>query len=472
MKKRLAAVSIALIALLLFVGIDARAYTYYDISALKANGFKTCPDSSGGMFLSGETDGSLEMWYVTANSVKTFSFYEDGLKNEAFSGCGSMAAAVFSGTEVWSGNQRLSQLQVLTYNFSTNSSDVNTISADINGEDGFALGKNGYYIIQSDLKTVKYYSLSGRLQYNIYSDHPLYQLIYDSAESKLYAAYDGGMFVLNGKNFYDMGEISTPVTLSGKAAVTGSDGGIYSLSGSKLRYMCSIPSGTSSAIIGSKIYYSSGSVLYGQTNSGELVQKLDVGVYIENIFVCGSKAAVISSSGELSVVAPSEMTVIKTSSDSPQSSGGSIPQSNGSQTNSQGDFNGYSGSITSSIYTIDNSNMTISGIANGTTIAAFKSNIKYGSYKVSFKTYDGNSKTSGNVGTGFTVKFSGSDEKRYTLIVPGDLTGEGNVNSRDVKLYMSYLCGETELAFPFTEAFDINGDNQNDTLDLLIASKH
>lgn len=471
MRKRIAAINTALVALLLLVGTEARAYTYYDIFDLKSGCFKTCVDSSGGLFASGEVNGSLEIWYVNENSVKPFSFYTDGLKIESFSGCGSMAAAVLSGTEVWSGNRLISQLQVLTYDFNTNSSDVNTISAEISGENGFALGKNGYYIIQHDLKTIQYYSLGGRLQYSIYSDCPVYQLIYDNAEGKLYTAYDGGMYVLNGRELCDIGGISTPVTLSGKAAVTGNDGRVYSLSSGKLHYMCDIPSGKSAAVIGNKIYYSSGSVLYGQTSSGKIVQKTDIGDYIETVLLCGSKAAVISSSGELSLVAPSEMTNIKPESNSRPSSSGSGAQGNGSKNDSQGNLNGYSGSITSSVYTIDNSSMTISGIKHGTTIASFKSNIKYGGYKVSFKNHSGNSKTSGNVGTGFTVKFSGADEKSYTLIVPGDLTGEGNVNSRDVNLYMSCLCGETELAFPFAEAFDINSDSQNDTIDMLIASR-
>lgn len=115
--------------------------------------------------------------------------------------------------------------------------------------------------------------------------------------------------------------------------------------------------------------------------------------------------------------------------------------------------------------------MTINGIKSPTTIAKFKQNINYEGYKASFISYSGSSKTSGNVGTGFKANFSGEDYKSYTLIVPGDITGEGNINSRDVRLYMEVLCSVQQLQGAYLQASDINGDGICDTLDLLIAAR-
>lgn len=467
-KKRIAAVNIVILIALVFLNVNVQAYTYYDISALKSSdGFKSCVDSSDGMYFAGEVDGNLEMWYVSSGNAVSFSFFTDGLKNEAFSGCGSMVAAIFGGTDVRQNGVILSRLQILTYDFDTNTADMNTISATICGENGFALGKNCYYIIQNDLKTISSYSLSGKLQFSVYSERPVYQLIYDSASATLYVAYDGGMYLLKEKTLYDLGELATPISLAGKATISSSDGGVYSVSSAGLRYMCSVPTGSKAVVVRNRIYYSDGSVLYGQTSSGEVVCRFDAGFYIEDIFICSTKIAAVNAEGKLSVIDTGEMTVVQkeTEPGTNNSNTSSIPNNQSSNV-AQG-----TREISSSVYSIDNSRMTISGIKPGTTLAAFKSNMNYNGYKVSFRNYNGNSRTSGNVGTGFTATFSGEDERSYTLIVSGDLTGEGNINSLDVKQYMSFLCGKTELLSPFMAAFDINGDGINDTLDLLIAAK-
>lgn len=463
-KKRLAALLLALA--LVFSYTQAGAYTYYDISKIVgSDDYRHCADSSGGIYLSGLVGTSLELMYINGSGASSFSFEPDGLKLEAFSGCRGIAGAVFSGTDVRENGVMLSQLQILTYDYNSNFSDVNTISATIGGDDCFALGRDKYYIIQDDHRTIRAYSLGGVFLFSVYSAYPVYQLIYDSAADCLYAAYDCGIYLLDGKTLFDLGDIKTPVSLSGKSALTSSSGKVYTVNGRTMNYLCTVPV-NSCAVVNNRVYYSSGSTLYSASSSGELISSLDVGGYIFCVFPCGTRVAAMTDTSELLIVEPNEMNALTKPTVPNQSNASS--SDNGTKTSSvtQG-----TGTISSSVYDIDETNRVITGIKCGTTIAVFKSNIDYDGYGVSFRNYDGNTRTSGNVGTGFTAEFSGADTKSYTLIVSGDLTGEGNINSLDVRKYMQWLCGKTELASPFMTAFDINSDGLCDALDLLIAAK-
>lgn len=75
---------------------------------------------------------------------------------------------------------------------------------------------------------------------------------------------------------------------------------------------------------------------------------------------------------------------------------------------------------------------------------------------------------SGKLGTGMTASY-GND--KYTIIVLGDLTGEGNVNSKDMEALMKHLTGELILNKIALTAADINSDNFVNTKDLLALSR-
>ncbi len=75
---------------------------------------------------------------------------------------------------------------------------------------------------------------------------------------------------------------------------------------------------------------------------------------------------------------------------------------------------------------------------------------------------------SGKLGTGMTATY-GND--KYTIIVTGDLTGEGNVNTKDLKTLMKHLTGELILSKTALKASDVNSDNFVNTKDLLALSR-
>ena len=104
----------------------------------------------------------------------------------------------------------------------------------------------------------------------------------------------------------------------------------------------------------------------------------------------------------------------------------------------------------------------------GTTIAEFRSDISYTGCTPSFFSAAGNEITSGQLGTGCKAVFSGSRAvRRYSFMIPGDLTGEGNVNSRDETALSSFLLGESSTAIP-TAAADLNKNSKADTGDLVL----
>ena len=81
---------------------------------------------------------------------------------------------------------------------------------------------------------------------------------------------------------------------------------------------------------------------------------------------------------------------------------------------------------------------------------------------------DGTYVTKGKLGTGMLAKFSGHTLK---IIVKGDLTGEGNINSRDLNALMKHLVESKLLNDPYLTAADINDDKSIDTKDLLLLAK-
>lgn len=103
----------------------------------------------------------------------------------------------------------------------------------------------------------------------------------------------------------------------------------------------------------------------------------------------------------------------------------------------------------------------IENIPAGTTLAQIKKNIDYGDYQIEFVNHNGKIVTSGQIGTNWTIKFiSPYQVKEYIVIILNDITGEGNINSKDTALLAKFLCESEEL----TEAQLIAADMDQDGL--------
>lgn len=88
------------------------------------------------------------------------------------------------------------------------------------------------------------------------------------------------------------------------------------------------------------------------------------------------------------------------------------------------------------------------------------------------KNYAGKAIKNGNVGTGtiITVK---SDNKllTYQIILTGDISGEGNINSTDIDKLIDVLIDEKSLSNAMSLAADIDRDEKINVVDLLLMQK-
>ena len=103
-------------------------------------------------------------------------------------------------------------------------------------------------------------------------------------------------------------------------------------------------------------------------------------------------------------------------------------------------------------------------VAQGTTYSKFKESVTCNGYNISF-----GDKKSGNIGTNAKVTFtSGAKKKKYTFIVLGDVTGEGNANTRDIDALFAHLLKAGELRGAYKKAADLNGDGRISNADLVL----
>ena len=115
--------------------------------------------------------------------------------------------------------------------------------------------------------------------------------------------------------------------------------------------------------------------------------------------------------------------------------------------------------IISNIFTIDNSKLTIScAFKSRYTVGEFKASLENGS-SVTVKHVDGTEALDNEfIATGMTAAAPNSDTN-YTIVLPGDINGDGRVNALDAVEILRAIIGETTLdTYAQKLAGDVNGD--------------
>lgn len=104
-------------------------------------------------------------------------------------------------------------------------------------------------------------------------------------------------------------------------------------------------------------------------------------------------------------------------------------------------------------------------VDSGTTVTNFKKH-----YNTPIKIFDTNNLeiTSGKIKTNYSASIN---NETYLISVKGDVTGEGNVKSNDVKSLMSYLNGKITLNNVYQQSADFNNDGLVDNKDLVLISR-
>lgn len=117
---------------------------------------------------------------------------------------------------------------------------------------------------------------------------------------------------------------------------------------------------------------------------------------------------------------------------------------------------------------------TITGVGAGTTASNFISALGVASgTSVTVYKADGATVNSGTVGTGNIIKVvNGSTTKTYTVVIYGDLNGDGAISSEDLLALNKHIVGANTLSGAFATASDIDKNSSVGSSDLLSLKKH
>lgn len=133
--------------------------------------------------------------------------------------------------------------------------------------------------------------------------------------------------------------------------------------------------------------------------------------------------------------------------------------------------------VTSSKYTVDNSSKTVAGIKEFPIKASdFKAKLTTTGGSIKITTANGTEKAgTNNVGTGDQVRVydaSGVHQSTYTVVVYGDVSGDGSINSLDLLRIQKHILSISRLSGVYKSVSDTNRDGKITSLDLLQVQKH
>lgn len=117
----------------------------------------------------------------------------------------------------------------------------------------------------------------------------------------------------------------------------------------------------------------------------------------------------------------------------------------------------------------------ISGISLGATVENLSTLLKEACVgaSIAIKTSGGVDKTTGKLGTGDVLTISnGSTSNDYTIVIYGDVSGDGEITVLDLLKVQKHILGYTLLNGSFNFAADVSRDSEITVLDLLKVQKH
>lgn len=406
-------------------------------------GHVTTVVNSSGMYLIGRSGGSVHMERVAPQGA----YADMSLRYNAASAmlCGDILVALCNDFDN-------DQLLVYTYDIYNDINDSFAISGRrVSYDVGFWYDGTSLWLPDERKPgTVNCFSTGGALlnsrEFGVNSAHIICGFddeCYVICGRRLYRADGGGYTAIGGA------APDAPARMISPDVLMDCMGRLYRLSGSSASMIAQVESDglCSAAISGNMLYYSAGHIIYRYDISASRdTAYIDLNVDISGLYISGGHIYAASDS-VVSRISPDEFV--------------EIPDENAGQ---NGGGSPSARAITGDIYRVDNASYRISRIGSPTTFAQFKANMSYDGYKADL--YRGDKKIdSGKVGTAMTAVFTGSDSYTYELSVIGDLTGEGNANSRDADELADYFLGNIFFDGVYALAADINDDGQVDILD-------
>ena len=115
------------------------------------------------------------------------------------------------------------------------------------------------------------------------------------------------------------------------------------------------------------------------------------------------------------------------------------------------------------------------GINVGTNVSELIANIRNYNHSVGvvIKDKNGNQKTNDSFRTGDQVTITGTNgDKNYTVLIFGDIDGDGTIDKKDLLAVQSKVFGYTSFDNLKNSSADINKDGTVDKKDLLAVQSH
>ncbi|MBQ9680008.1 MAG: dockerin type I repeat-containing protein [Ruminococcus sp.] len=317
-----------------------------------------------------------------------------------------------------------------------------------------------------DSHELKAYSFTGPL-INTYR--------FDNEITSVFGGYHSGVFAVSGDRLYSLNSnsfsvisgdsVRTPLFPADTDILASVYGDVYILDGSRITDAFSVDSDNTAAsacVIGNRLYFPSGNTIYGyDINSGDKVSSYHCSSDVNLLYADGNNVVAVNSTSYIRIP-QNDFTNLRTTEDN-QADNEIVDISADNPPNNRSVSR-----ISSGVYQVDYEYYRIMGIPPETTFAQFKKNINYDGYTLEL--YRDNAlRKSGNVGTAMTAVFTyGNSSVTFELSVVGDITGEGNCNSRDLTVLMDHLNGAADFNGVYENAADLSGDGIVDVVDLAI----
>ncbi len=286
-----------------------------------------------------------------------------------------------------------------------------------------------------------------------------------ACDNGAYAAVNNDLYRVSGTGCEKLGgsKVKPPLLAADNRVIVSGFGEAYILNGNRIERVFQIDAdhqAFGACVIHNILYYPAGSVLNGyDINSGEHLYSYSCDSAVQALYAFGDRILALCDSGDrvLSFM-PSDFSYLR-------QSGKPDSVDRGGNSNSGGT------GISSDLYKLDHTHYTISGIPAGTTVSAFLSHIRYDGYSVTL--YRNNTeRKSGNVGTAMTAVFRKAEESvTYALSVRGDLTGEGNMNTRDLSVLMDYLICSADFNGVYLLSADLSNNGTIDVIDVALMKR-
>ncbi len=221
------------------------------------------------------------------------------------------------------------------------------------------------------------------------------------------------------------------------------------------------------AVMNNRIYASNRNMIYCLDLDGKIRTKYTANDTITDLCAANNCLAFVTN-GNIHIINADDFSMVQSEVSKESSENSRASKTENSQSSSfvsGGSEMTFPKQVQSSVY---NLNQSLIEIPCGKTIAQLKKEITYTGYTACFFDYNHKIKTSGILGTGAELTLTDNTKSyTYTFWVCGDISGEGNLNTRDITALSDYLIGKSDLTDLQLQAANLNKDNTVDTADLL-----